>query len=141
MEFDSGTFAKGFVARLITEGASAIVPRRRADRLGFQRVLGILDERIALAREQPLQRDWYKQLVRLRNELSPSNNGAFDNFESALRDLQLSLTSSPNPFYEEILFSVSAPFAHAIFEELEEGPKDIVNRSAEAFLEARTEAA
>ena len=137
MTLDSGLFARGFVAKLIADGASAIVPQRPADRSGFKRVLDVLDEQIAIEREQPSRRDWYKQLVRLRNELQPSNNGAFDNFETALRNLQLSFTSSPNPFYKEILFSVSAPFARAVFEELEEGPKNVIDKSAKAFLETR----
>lgn len=130
-----GTFARGFVARLIASGVSAIQPHASEDRRGFQAVVDYLDEQIRARRDRPdLDRASYMQLVRLRNELKASNSGAFDAFETALRDLQLSLTSSPNAFYEEIEFNVSRPYALSLLGELPEFERELVAGAAEVFL-------
>jgi hypothetical protein len=98
-------------------------------------VVDFLDEEIRRQRERPdLDRSAYMELVRVRNELKASNSGAFDAFETALRDLQLSLTSSPNAFYEEIEFNVSRPYAESLMEELPPSERQIIAGAAEAFL-------
>jgi hypothetical protein len=134
-----GSFARGFVARLITSGISAIQPHAPEDRRGFQAVVDFLDNEIKRLRGAAanVDRGAYMQLVRMRNELKASNSGAFDAFETALRDLQLSLTSSPNAFYEEIEFNVSKPYAESLVGELPPFQRDLVSGAAEAFLRER----
>ena len=137
MNLDVETFVRGFVAGLIDADATAIRPGRSEHRHGFKQVLDILDQEVE--RSQTSKRDdqgWYKQVVRLRNGLRPSNSGTFDNFEMALRDLQLSLTNCPNPFYEEIAFSVSKPYAQSIFNDMPDPQRNLVARAVEAFLGA-----
>src|SRR5258706_353039 len=108
-----GDFTQGFVAKLVDSGETAIHPKAPEDRIAILSVIeAIEDELKTVARgDSPSTDPWYRALVTLRNELKPSNSGAFDSFETALRNLQLSFTSCPNPFYEEIAFSVTKPYA------------------------------
>lgn len=136
-----GSFARGFVAKLIASGVSSIRPNAPADRRGFQAIIDMLNEDIAsLRRTEAADRSVYIALVRLRNSLQASNTGSFDAFETALRNLQLSLTSSPNPFYDEIAFDVSRPYAQAIFNELSPDQQRIVDKAVNAFIEERVDA-
>lgn len=138
MTLDVETFVRGFVAGLINSDATAIRLGSRADRRGLRQVLNTLETEIQRSQNSNGEdKDWYRYVVRLRNELRPSNNGTFDNFEMALRNLQLSLTSCPNPFYEEIAFSVSKPYAQSIISELPNPQQKLVAKAVEAFLGAR----
>ena len=101
-------------------------------------VVQMLDQEIQQMRDQgDYDQIWYRDIVRLRNGLKPSNSGAFDNFETALRDLQLSLTSAPNAFYEDITFSVSKPYAHSIFCDMPKIQQELILKAVEAFLGSR----
>jgi hypothetical protein len=91
----------------------------------------------ALRSKGDIDKKWYRTLVSLRNQLRPSISGAFDGFESALRNLQLSFTSCPNPFYEEIAFTVTTPFAEAVVKDRE---RHLVEAAAKAFINARKQA-
>lgn len=136
-------FVQGFVAQLIEADAVALRPKSEQDREGFGRVVDTLNSEIArLRRASPKGEDldWYRSLVLLRNELQASSSGAFDGFERALRNLQLSFTNSPNPFYEEIAFSVSKPFASAVFDDLPHRAQELAKRAAVEFLTARRQA-
>lgn len=138
---DTERFTRGFVAQLFQLDASALQPRKREDRLGFRRVLDVLEEEIAKLQAEGRRSRLYVDLVRLRNELSPSNIGAFDNFETALRDLQLSATDCPNPFYEEIIFTVSRPNAEATLAELPEEYRLLIEKAAKAFVNEKSSVA
>lgn len=140
-ELTLGSFAEGFVAKLITDGQSAIRPQSPEDRFGLNEVVQTLEREIQSIRgKSDLDRDWYRALVMLRNELRPSMTGAFDGFENALRNLQLSFTSCPNAFYEEITFNVTRPFAEAVVSELPQPQRDLIARAAKAFVDARRQA-
>lgn len=133
-----GLFAQAFVAQLIAQGVSAVQPHAPEDRKGFQAVVDLLNAEIDRQRQSgDLDIEIYRDLVRLRNELKASNSGAFDSFETILRDLQLSMTNSPNPFYEEIEFSVSKPYAESMLDELSASQRDLVAKAADAFLRER----
>ena len=136
------SFTKGFIAYLIGLGETAIYPKSPRDRRGFQSVVETLESEIERIRSSgtPDEQNLYRPLVRLRNELQASSTGAFDALETALRNLQLNFTNCPNPFYEEISFTVSAPFAQSILEELPKSHRDLVSRAADRFRQARQSA-
>lgn len=136
----SGQFAKGFVASLVTNGTDSIQPKSEVDRKGFRKALEVVEQEIATLKRSGKEEDTqlYRALVTLRAELAPSNAGTFDSFEAALRNLQLSFTSCPNPFYEDIQFTVSTPYASSVLEEFETNQKSVIDRAAKAFLEARS---
>jgi hypothetical protein len=137
--FSLAQFVQGFVAELLRQGTSAVRPKSEPDREGFARVVDVLNEEIARNRATARDEVWYRSLVRLRNELQASQSGAFDGFETALRNQQLSFTSSPNPFYEEIVFSVSQPFAQAVLREFPAPARELVARAAKEFMKGRQE--
>lgn len=137
-----GDFAQGFVAKLVESGETAIHPKAPEDRAALRRVIDTLENELRSVRpsKSPEETEWYRMLVVLRNELKPSNSGAFDSFETALRNLQLSFTSCPNPFYEEIAFSVTKPYASAVISEFPERARQLIERAASAFVETRRSA-
>src|SRR5262245_3029671 len=99
------TFTKAFVAGLVTRGAQSIHPQEPADRRGFQSVVELLDAKVDQLVAETDQRLLARALIRIANELRPSNSGSFEGFEVALRSLQLTFASCPNPWYDEIEFS------------------------------------
>ena len=133
---DTERFTRGFAARLFQLNTKVIQPRNHQNRVGFRRVVDVLEAEVAELRSQDPRPSLYRDLVRLRNELRPSNIGAFDNFEAALRDLQLSVTDSPNPFYEEIVLTSSRPNAEATLAELPEQQRRLVDKAAQAFFDS-----
>jgi len=135
-------FMKGFVAALLTKGAASIRPKADEDRDALRRVVDLLENEIQSSRSTPqtsaANKRWLRALVRIRNELQPSPVGAFDGFEAALRNLQLSVTNCPNPFYEEIAFSASRPFAEATLkDEFEVRERQLLEHLADGFLNCR----
>src|SRR5271165_5192581 len=102
MAMDMESFARGFVAALVEEDRTSIQPKRPGHRIAFHKVYDYLREEAHRAHSSG-DRDWLKQVVRLRNRLMPGITGSFDQFETALRDLQLSFTESPNVYYEDIV--------------------------------------
>jgi hypothetical protein len=133
------SFTKAFVARLIELGETAIYPKSDADRRGFAVVIEALNNEIDRLRSSNEDEDriLYRSLVVLRNQLQASSTGAYDAFETALRNLQLSFTNSPNPFYDEIAFTISRPFAKTIFSEVPSRQQKLVADLAEKFRQAR----
>lgn len=133
--FEARDFTKGFVAALVQAGAYSLQPMNPQHRQGLYRVWGFLDRQAREAQEANA-RERFKALIRLRNRIAPGHTGAFDQFQTDLRDLQLSLTESPNPSYEDISFSLSAPFAKSLLMELGEERSDLVRGAVEVFLGA-----
>ena len=133
------SFTKGLIAYLVALGETAIYPKSPRDRRGFQSVVEILETEISRLKSSNSTKDQelYRPLVRLRNELQASSTGAFDAFETALRNLQLNFTNCPNPFYEEIAFTVSVPFAKSILAELPESQRKLVEKAGIEFKTAR----
>ncbi|WP_184204694.1 hypothetical protein [Prosthecobacter dejongeii] len=56
--------------------------------------------------------------------------------ETALRNMQLSLTAAPNPFYEEISFDIPQAFATSLFEQLAPADRNIVIQAGDAYRAA-----
>jgi hypothetical protein len=111
-------FCGAFVSALVTSGITAIRPRSDAARRGFQSVLDRLDKAIEEAGSNA-DRDSMYSLLKIRTDLAPSSNGAYDNFESCLRSLQTSLVSSPNPAFADLRFNVSQSYAKSSLERLD----------------------
>src|SRR5262245_28252879 len=101
-------FTRGFVAALATENLFSVQPKRPEQIRAFHKVRELLQAEIDAAKDQN-DTGWLQQVVRLRNRLTPSTSGSFDQLETAFRDLQLSLTESPNVYYEDIDFTISKP--------------------------------
>lgn len=137
-ELSSQQFARLFIAALAARGRTAIMPNHPSDRAGlykaFLYVRALVDD---LRSSNDRDSDWYYSLVRVRNALKPSNNGSFDTVESLLRSQQLSLTSSPNPFYEQIALSVSKSYAEAMLSELNDREREFVSAVVDQFLEGQ----
>ena len=131
--FDARDFTRGFIAALVLKGASSLQPMNPVHRQGLYRVWDYLESEARKA-EQSSDRGWFKSLVRIRNRVDPGQTGAFDQFQTDLRDLQLSLTESPNPSYEDIAFSLSRPFADSLLEQLGGERSDLVRAAVEVFL-------
>jgi hypothetical protein len=125
-------FARGFIAYLINQDRFSIQPKDPAQRDAILKMWIHLKHETEKARENN-DLDWLKQLVRLRNSLAPGNTGAFDEFETALRNLQLSLTESPNPYYEHIVFTASKPFARSALEKFTARERSLVENAAQIF--------
>jgi hypothetical protein len=137
------TFTKGFIAHLVELGETAIYPKADQDRRGFESAIRTLEQEIVRLKRSAENddRDLYKSLVLIRNDLQASNTGAFDSLETAFRNLQLNFTNCPNPFYEEISFTVSPSFAKSLLEDLPEKIRNIVVKVADSFRESRRAAA
>jgi hypothetical protein len=133
--FDTSTFMKGFVARLVLRNRASVRPSSPNDRRGFAEAVRLLDQKIEELEKGGAEPKIIRQLVRIANDLRASNSGGYEGFEAALRGLQLTFASCPNPFYEEIAFSVARPYAEATVENLPAVQRKIVNDAAEAFLQ------
>lgn len=139
-EMNVELFMKGFVATLIDSGLGSIQPHSIRDRTGFQKVIEFLGSEIKqIKARDETDKPWYRQLVRVRNRLLPSNSGAFDSFEKELSDLQYSFTGVPNAFYQDIEFMVSRPFALSFLEDdLTQPMRLLVEKAAREFISARS---
>jgi recombinational DNA repair ATPase RecF len=124
-------FLRGLVAYLVQQGVTSIRPRSPEDRKRFLALLNELNEAVAKASRENLRA--YRSLVRLRNELLPSNTGALDGIETALRNMQLSLTSAPNPFYDEIAFDIPPAHAESVFGQLEQADRELISQVGRAY--------
>jgi hypothetical protein len=132
---DLQRFAKAFVAELVSHDLVAVRPKSPTDRRGFASVVRLLDQMVRELQERNGDKGEIRQLIRIVNELRPSNTGGFEGFEAALRSLQLTFSSCPNPFYEEIAFNVPKTYARATVDELPEFGKKLVNAAANAFIQ------
>jgi hypothetical protein len=133
MAIDLQNFARGLVAALVEKKATSIQPKRPEHRHGFYKIREFLDAEVDKAKKSE-DTEWLKQVVRLRNRLTPGPTGSFDNFETALRDLQLSATESPNVYYEDIEFTISKPFAESTLKTLDPRERELVQNAASAFM-------
>jgi hypothetical protein len=129
-------FARGFIAALVANGRAAIMPTDPRDRAGLYRAYTFVKGKVdALTNSGRTKGDRFYALVRVRNALKPSNNGAFDSMENLLRAQQLSLTSSPNPFYEQIGLNISKTYANALLAEFDPKDRKFIAEVADRFLQ------
>lgn len=129
-------FTKAFIAELVANDAVSVRPRHPSDRKGFSNVVHVLDQ-ISEDLEAKESFDLATAMVDIANELRPSNTGAFEGFEAALRAQQLTFARCPNPFYEEIEFPVPKVQAVSIIERLPSFERDVIRRAVTSFLEAK----
>jgi hypothetical protein len=94
----------------------------------------LLDRKVEERERMKADTQTIRQLARIANQLRASNTGGYEGFEAALRSLQLTFASSPNPFYEEITFSVPKPYAEATVNRLPRFQRELVNEAADAFV-------
>ena len=134
-EFTASDFCKAFLSQLVLVGDRVLEPKSPAERRGFGKIVTVLGEAALAA--QGGDRGWYKQIVRLRNSLQPSNNGSFETIETLLRDLQTSSVKHPNPKYEHLTIEVSPAFAQALLGALDERERRLVVDAAKAFEDAK----
>jgi hypothetical protein len=128
-------FAKAFVAGLVWRDLLAVRPQNPNDRRGFAKVVTLLDNKILELERIVGDKRQIRQWRRIANELRTSNTGGFEGFEAALRSLQLTSASCPNPFYEEITFDVPRSYAKATVDGLPEFSRTLVDAAAEAFVQ------
>ena len=95
--FDTQTFMKGFVAGLVLRERFSVRPYSANDRRGFAQVIRLLDRKIGELDKRGEDPKILRQLVRIANDLRESNTGGYEGFETALRALQLTFASCPNP--------------------------------------------
>lgn len=136
---DLPTFIKAFVATLVENRVDAVYPHDSRDIAGFKAVVAELDRELERAHKGKVK-EAILPLLNVVNELRPSNTGSFDGFEAALRSLQLTFTSSPNPFFNMIQFPVSRGQAKIFIEQLPPKPVILAQNAARAFMEARRQA-
>jgi len=135
MSMDLEGFARGLVAALVEQGRPSIQPKRPEHLRGFYSIQRMLEKEVSKAAKSG-DKAWLQEVTRLRNRLSPGPAGSFDQFETALRGLQLSFTESPNVYYEDIEFTVSKPFATSTLDRMEDRERALVKRAAAAFMGA-----
>jgi hypothetical protein len=126
-------FARGLIAELVRRGRTSIEPHG-ADRAGFFRALAAVAQQVDQIADRKKNSPLHYDVVRIRNALKPSNNGAFDGLERLLRSQQLSLTASPNPFYEQIALSITTPYALALLSEFGQEQREVIESAAKAFV-------
>jgi hypothetical protein len=131
-------FAKGFVAAMVELKQFSIEPKSPSHLRGFWALHELLAEEVERARDDPNKREWFKDTVRLRNSLVSGPTGSFDQFESALRDLQSSVTESPNPNYASLEFTASPPFASSLLDGLEEDERILARAAAMVFVKSQS---
>jgi hypothetical protein len=90
-----------------------------------------LDEEIRLAKQHN-DRDGIYNLLKLRTDLAPSSNGAFDSFESRLRSLQTTV-SSPNSAFVDLKFNLSRSYAESSLRFLDADWAELVRSAARLF--------
>ena len=130
---DLHSFTKSWVAGLVRNHIDRIRLHDPLMREAFKAVLDALDRRVEELSEQCLPSEAILPLLQVANELRPSNTGAFEGFETALRSLQLTFTSSPNPWYDNIEFPVSPTQAESFLRSIPEVQREIALEAAQAF--------
>lgn len=136
-EIDLHSFTKAWVAELVDKHIESVRPHDPTDRKAFAAVLQSLDHRIEELSKQQLPSDAILPLLQVANELRPSNTGSYEGFETALRALQLTFTSSPNPWYDSIAFPVSQVQARSFLSLIPVVLRDIASDAANAFIASR----
>jgi NifB/MoaA-like Fe-S oxidoreductase len=134
MSLDLGTFARGFIATLAMHNLFSIQPKNPAQIRAFHEIRNVFDAEVEKLRASETETDWLYEIAELRNRLSPSTSGHFDQLETAFRDLQLSLTESPNLSYEDIDFTISLPFAQTTLERFSTRERELIEQAVGAYL-------
>jgi len=134
---DVQSFTKALVAGLVQLNVGAVSPHDIRDRRGFEKIVRVLDRAVQRLRREGVSSKMLLSVARLANELRASDVGTYEGFEAALRSLQLTFTSSPNPFYDDIDFPVSKTQAKSYVENIPTFQKDLALSAAKAFVAER----
>lgn len=131
-----GTFFKAWVSALVVRGEYIFRPDHPLTRRALNAVRTYFESGVEESEKSgDFEREYL--LLDLRNQFLPSNTGAFDGVERALRNLQTSLVMSPNPDYEEMVFEVPQSFAKAIVDSLGDEERELVQDAVDAYLEIK----
>jgi hypothetical protein len=133
-DLTASSFWRALVSYLIVKGESGIQPKKPADRRGFAQLVRAID---VVAEENKGDDVWYRSLVRLRNYLQSGNNGAFENIETELRELQTSALMVPNPDYDDMHFQLSQSYARSLLDALDRKQRVLIERAGDAFRSAK----
>jgi hypothetical protein len=136
-DIDLHSFTKAWVAELVDKNVDGIRPHDPVDRRAFAAVLASLDRHIDALSGKSVPSEAILPLLKVANELRPSNTGSYEGFETALRSLQLTFTSSPNPWYDSIAFPVSQVQARSFLSLVPAVLRDIASDAANAFIASR----
>jgi len=136
-DIDLHSFTKAWVAELVDKNVDGVRPHDPIDRRAFAAVLASLDHHIEELTKESVPSEEILPLLQVANELRPSNTGSYEGFETALRALQLTFTSSPNPWYDSIAFPVSQVQARSFLNLVPAVLRDIASDAAKAFIASR----
>jgi hypothetical protein len=136
-DIDLHSFTKAWVAELVDKNVDGVRPNDPVDRRAFAAVLASLDRHIEELSKGSVPSEAILPLLKVANELRPSNTGSYEGFETALRSLQLTFTSSPNPWYDSIAFPVSQVQARSFLSLVPAVLRDIASDAADAFIASR----
>jgi hypothetical protein len=129
-ELDFDRFVEAFIAGLVGRGVVSLSPSAPETNQRLSRMSAFLNEEL-----ERIDHDSFRKWVRrVRNQLSPGNLGTYDSFYSALRAKQMGYVASPNPKYRDVNFKISPAFANNLLRDLDDEPRDLVNRAVDAFL-------
>jgi hypothetical protein len=134
---DVQSFTKALVAGLVQLNVDAVSPHNTRDRRGFEKIVRVLDRTVQRLRKERVPSKTLLAVARLANELRASDVGTYEGFEAALRSLQLTFTSSPNPFYDDIDFPVSKTQAKSYIDNIPTFQKDLALSAAKTFVAER----
>ncbi len=133
-------FIKAFIAELVLRGITGVPPRDPATRLGFARVVDLLDERSRELRSAGASLSEREEWVESANQLRLSPTGGVENWERALRAAQLTFTMVGNPDYELVSFTIDKDRARSELDRLSGEQQSFVREAAGAFEEERAAA-
>jgi hypothetical protein len=136
-DIDLHSFTKAWVAELVEKNVDGVRPHDPVDRRAFAAVLQSLDNHIDELSKKDVPTEDILPLLQVANELRPSNTGSYEGFETALRALQLTFTSSPNPWYDSIAFPVSQVQARSFLNLVPAVLREIASDAAKAFITSR----
>ena len=126
-------FVEAFAAMLVQRGQRHVRLNEPAVRDQLFRVYEFLEPEVDRTDGGG---SWTRSLVNIRNLFRPSPIGAFDEFESLMREKQIYLTEHPNPYYKDIAIKLPAPAAASIVKSLDTKVRELVSQAVTRYMEA-----
>lgn len=136
-EFDSQAFLKSVIAALVLQGVKSVFPHRVDDMNAMRALIDFLDEEIDHLEASKVEIEDLLPMIELVNSLRSSGSGSFEGFESALSDLQKTMASRRNPWYEKIDFPIPASYAESYLASAGEEMNKLSIAAAKVFADNR----
>lgn len=128
------SFARLLIASLTLRGACEIDLGSRKDRESLGRLVDEIEKIITeQLQAQPLSR-MVKDLIRIHNQISPSDSGAFDGFEELITAQQYWIVSRYNPSLDKIKLSIHPEIAQHLLNRASSEVQIILSRIIGVFL-------